>query len=117
MMNLNEFLAAVKAGGSVSFQQTQSVIAENYAYRPTTFRNGVGGDTVQNPAGTNEGSCKLFAFAQLHNLDEAQTLALFGDYYREVLDDPSGEGHRNIRNFIKYGWAGIHFDGAPLTAL
>jgi hypothetical protein len=114
-MTLNEFIAAVKAGDSVSFEQTQAVIAENYGYRPTPFRNG-GGDAVHNPAGTNEGSCKLFAFARLNQLDEAQTLALFGDYYREVLNDPHGEGHLNIRNFIRYGWAGIHFDGTPLTA-
>lgn len=116
-MTLNEFLAAVKAGAPVSFQQTQAVIAENYRYQPTPFRNGSGDDSVDNPAGANEGSCKLFAFAQLHGLNETQTLALFGDYYREVLDDPHGTGHRNIRNFIKYGWSGIRFDGAPLSAL
>jgi hypothetical protein len=116
-MTLNEFIAVVKAGVPVGFQQTQSVIAENYSYQPTPFYNGSGGDAVHNPAGTNEGSCKLFAFAQLHGLNEAQTLALFGDYYREVLDDPHGEGHRNIRNFIKYGWAGIRFGGVPLAAI
>jgi hypothetical protein len=116
-MTLNEFIDAVKAGASVSFQQTQAVIAANYRYQATTFRNGIGDDAVQNPAGSNEGSCKLFAFARLHQLNEAQTLALFGDYYDEVLNDPDGTGHQNIRNFIKYGWPGIHFGGTPLTAL
>lgn len=116
-MTLHEFLTTVKNGDIISFQQTQTIIAENYSYQPTPFRNGSGDDTLMNPAGTNEGSCKLFAFAQLHGLNEAQTLALFGDYYREVLDDPNGEGHRNIRNFIKYGWSGMHFDGTPLIAL
>ncbi|MGR8934589.1 MAG: HopJ type III effector protein [Gammaproteobacteria bacterium] len=116
-MTLNAFLDAVKAGESVSFQQTQSIIAENYHYQPTPFSNGSGDDIIDNPAGINEGSCKLFAFAQLHGLNEAQTLALFGDYYREVLDDPDGKGHRNIRNFIKYGWSGIRFEGTPLTLL
>lgn len=116
-MTLTDFLAAVQAGEPVSFQQTQAVIALNYNYQPTPFCNGRGDDAVHNPAGLNEGSCKLFAFAQLHNLNEAQTLALYGDFYREVLDDPHGDGHRNIRNFIKYGWAGICFEGTPLTPL
>jgi hypothetical protein len=54
----------------------------------------------------------------LHHLDQAQTLGLFGDYYRrDVLDNPDGVNHLNIRNFMKYGWAGIHFSTSVLKAV
>ncbi|GAA0819178.1 HopJ type III effector protein [Colwellia asteriadis] len=98
----------------VSFEQVMQVIAQNYHYSPVTFTNG----TLLNEAGTNEGSCKIFAFAQLNQLTEPQTLACFGRFYREdVLAHPQGEDHGNIRNFIKTGWAGINFNAVALTAL
>jgi len=54
----------------------------------------------------------------LHELDQQQTLNLFGDYYRlDVLNDPQGTGHQNIRNFMADGWAGISFKGEALRAL
>ena len=57
--------------------------------------------------GENSGSCKIFAFAQLHHLDEASTLACFGAYYRDdVLKHPQGSDHQNIRQFINTGWQG-----------
>jgi hypothetical protein len=97
---------------TIEFQQVMDVIAAHYDYTPTRFSNG----PVVNEAGTNEGSCKLFAFAQLQNLSEVETLALFGKFYREdVLGNPAGEDHSNIRNFILDGWLGIAFDGVPLT--
>ncbi|MGH8558319.1 MAG: HopJ type III effector protein [Methylococcales bacterium] len=37
---------------------------------------------MENDAGTNEGSCKIFFFALLHGLEKDKTLKLFGDYYR-----------------------------------
>ena len=115
---LNAFLNRVKSAQPVSFQDTISVITQNYQYIPTRFSNGSGADGVVNDAGTNEGSCKIFWFARLHGLTEADTLRLFGDYYRkDVLENPEGQDHRNIRNFMKYGWAGIHFDGEPLSAV
>lgn len=113
-MSLSSFLENVKNNVPVSFTDTIAVINDNYHYQPTEFSNG---DLV-NAAGTNEGSCRIFAFAQLHQLDQQQTLNLFGDYYRqEVLDDPQGTSHQNIRNFMKFGWEGIHFNGQALTAI
>ncbi|MCB0450192.1 MAG: HopJ type III effector protein, partial [Confluentibacter sp.] len=35
-------------------------------------------------------------------------------YFEEVLNDPNGTGHQNIRNFIKTGFEGLRFDGQPL---
>lgn len=65
-----------------------------------------------NEAGRNEGSCKISALARLHGLDQSQTLALFGDYYRkDVLENPTGNDHQNIRNFMRDGWDGIVFKG------
>lgn len=113
---IEEFLACVRSREAVSFDQTMAVIAALYRYTPTAFSNGLGEDRIDNPPGTNEGSCKLFAFAKLNGLSEAETLALFGDYYRrDVLENPTSNSHRNIRTFMKYGWSGIRFDGDPLT--
>lgn len=40
-----------------------------------------------------------------------------GKFYAEdVLKDPNGDSHANIRNFIKFGWDGVVFEGEALTA-
>lgn len=110
-MMLEPFLARIRCGEAVAFADTLQVIADHYDYRPAAFRNG----PIANAAGQNEGSCRIFAFARLHGLDAAQTLALFGEHYRDVLDDPQGTGHANIRSFMDQGWAGIAFAAEPLT--
>ncbi|MGZ5076639.1 MAG: HopJ type III effector protein [Methylobacter sp.] len=115
-MSLTSFLEKVKNNENVGFDETITVITENYDYQATEFSNGLNQDLLVNQAGTNEGSCKIFAFAGLHQLDQQQTLNLFGDYYRiDVLNEPNGTGHRNIRNFMQYGWNGISFKGVALT--
>jgi DNA-binding IscR family transcriptional regulator len=99
----------------IDFNQVIQVIEDNYTYTPTRFTNGNGNEYVTNEAGSNEGSCKIFSFAQLNNLDKEQTLACFGNYYRQdVLANPENTDHANIRNFIQSGWGGIHFDGVAL---
>lgn len=101
---------------TVEFQDVMAVIADNYAYSPCRFTNGLGEDLVVNAAGENEGSCKIFALGQLLGLDEDQTLACFGKFYREdVLQQPDGVDHANIRTFMRHGWAGIHFTGQALV--
>lgn len=110
-MTSNSFINRLKSNQKVSFKDTMSTINESYQYTPTSFINGLGEQAVTNAAGTNEGSCKIFAFAQLQQLDQQQTLSLFGDYYQDVLNDPNGTSHQNIRNFMRYGWAGIQFKG------
>jgi hypothetical protein len=116
-MQLSSFIEKVKNNLPVGFDETMAVISENYLYQPTEFYNGLNEDRLVNKAGTNEGSCKIFAFAQIHQFDQQQTLSLFGDYYRiDVLNNPTGTGHQNIRNFMRYGWDGIHFNGKPLLA-
>jgi len=113
-MNLEQLLTAIKTQPmTVEFYDVMDVIAENYQYSDTTFSNA----DIINEAGTNHGSCKIFAFAKLQNLDNEQTLACFGQYYRnDVLNNPEGDDHGNIRRFMIHGWSGISFSAEALTA-
>ncbi len=113
LMTLETFLQTLRERPeTVEFDQTMAIIDQRYRFTPTAFRNG----DLHNEAGQNSGSCKIFAFGRLHNLSEAQTLACFGRYYRkDVLSCPDGTDHRNIRNFMETGWAGIAFRGEPLS--
>ena len=111
-MSIEAFLEKLKqTPETITFPETIEVIETNYDFTPTAFQNG----NTHNAAGTNSGSCKLFAFAQLQNLTQEKTLACFGAYYREeVLGDPEGTNHQNIRNFMVHGWDGIQFEGTAL---
>ncbi len=112
IMNIDVFLNKLNNNPeSVTFDDTMAVISASYEFTPASFTNGA----VNNEAGQNSGSCKLFAFALLNQLSEEQTLACFGAYYRDdVLKNPDGTDHQNIRNFIKHGWSGVKFDRMPL---
>ena len=111
-MTLSDFLSKLQsAPESIEFSDTMAVIEANYAFTETGFKNG----ETNNEAGTNSGSCKLFAFAELNKLSLEATLACFGAYYRsDVLEHPSATDHANIRNFMKHGWDGIEFEGKAL---
>ena len=99
---------------SIDFTDTMKVIEANYIFTQTAFKNG----EINNELGTNSGSCKLFAFAKLNELCVEKTLYCFGDYYRkDVLENPEGTDHANIRNFIKYGWDGIEFENQALETI
>jgi len=105
------FTRLKKEPQTITFNDTISVIEELYAFTPAAFING----ELQNEAGNNNGSCKIFAFARLQKLTEEETLHCFGEYYRkDVLENPQGNDHQNIRNFIKTGWQGIDFKSEPL---
>lgn len=113
-MELNIFIEKLRSTPrSVTFDDTMATVEANYDFTETAFSNG----NVENAAGQNSGSCKLFAFAQINELSVEETLACFGSYYREdVLGDPDGDSHQNIRNFMRTGWAGIAFSGEALKA-
>jgi hypothetical protein len=99
------------------FEDVIAYITEHYHYTPTRFANGLGADAVVNEAGQNAGACRVLALGQLLNLGEADTLQLFGRYYRDdVLKNPAGSDHANIRTFMRSGWAGVRFDGVVLVA-
>ncbi len=116
-MKINMTIAAFleklkKTPEAIVFSETIATIEENYDFTPTAFENGL----QHNAAGENSGSCKLFSFAEIQNLSEAETLACFGAYYYEdVLQNPNGTDHQNIRNFMKTGWDGIAFYGSALV--
>lgn len=112
-MSISELLNKLSSNpDEVDFDDVIAVIDSVYEFSPCRFSNG----GMVNEQGQNNGSCRIFAFAQLHNLSEQQTLHCFGDYYRsDVLGNPEGNDHQNIRNFIKTGWSGIEFDATTLT--
>ncbi|PCI69976.1 MAG: type III effector [Piscirickettsiaceae bacterium] len=107
---MNDIEQLRQALTTLQFNDTMAVIDALYDFTPTGFSNG----NTRNEAGDNNGSCKLFAFAQLNNFTEPQVLALFGEYYRDVLATPNGDDHQNIRNFMTTGWAGVQFDDTAL---
>jgi len=112
-MTLDKFLEKLNAQPeSIEFTETMSVIENQYQFTETAFTNG----EQSNAAGENSGSCKLFSFAKLNQLSEAQTLACFGAYYRDdVLAHPDADDHQNIRQFIINGWSGVKFSAEALT--
>jgi hypothetical protein len=116
MNELEKFIATIKRSPETTdFSAVISIIDQYYHYTPTRFINGSDNVIVVNNAGENEGSCKIFSFAVIHQLDEVQTLNCFGRYYREdVLNDTAGSDHANIRTFMKYGWKYIKFEGEAL---
>lgn len=115
MNSISEYVASI-GQREFEFSELMQLIDQQYVYQPVSFSNGIGVDQVSNHAGQNEGSCKLFAFAQLNDLSKEQTLLCFGKYYRDdVLKHPHGNDHANIRTFMKYGWEGITFEADALT--
>jgi len=111
-MTLDAFLQKLNnEPHAVEFTDTMAMIEALYEFTPTAFKNG----DLENTAGQNNGSCKLFSFAKLQGLSQEQTLACFGTYYyKDVVENPTGTDHGNIRNFMKYGWNGIVYANQPL---
>lgn len=95
----------------IDFKEVIAYIDEHYDFGPTKFKNG----NLLNEANENNGSCKIFSFGKLNGLSKEETLFLFGAFYREdVLGNPEGNDHQNIRNFMEFGWEGISFEGDAL---
>ena len=99
-------------GKSLSFKAVIDFIETHYTHHPTAFKNG----DAYNDATQNQGSAKVFAFAQLNDLSAADTLYLFAEHYQSVLDHPDATDHQNIRQFMAHGWDGIAFEGQALIA-
>ncbi|MCS3795568.1 HopJ type III effector protein [Niastella sp. OAS944] len=108
---LTSLIAKLKAN-TITFKEVIEFIETYYTHQPTAFKNG----EVYNEATQNQGSAKVFSFAQLNNLSKEDTLYLFAEHYRAVLNTPVGTDHQNIRQFMANGWAGIAFEGQALTA-
>lgn len=98
--------------GQAQFADVLAFIEQRYQHTPTAFHNG---DQV-NTADQNQGSAKVLRFAQLQQLNQQDTLALFAEHYQNVLDNPTADNHQNIRQFMQKGWDGVQFAGEVLTA-
>ncbi|GGP55769.1 type III effector [Shewanella algicola] len=110
---VNEFITSLaERANEVRFEETMALIDAHYDFTPTAFKNG---DQL-NDAGQNSGSCKVFAFGQIQQLTEQQTLQLFGQHYRDVVATPQGDDHQNIRQFMQHGWPGVLFSQSALTS-
>ncbi|WP_334020447.1 HopJ type III effector protein [Alteromonas sp. S015] len=97
---------------TIEFNDVIALVDSGFVFTPTAFTNG----DVSNEANQNNGSCKLLALGQHLKLNQTQTLTLFGRFYREdVLKNPDGNDHANIRNFMKTGHEGVTFETFPLV--
>ncbi|MDB5116843.1 MAG: HopJ type effector protein [Mucilaginibacter sp.] len=105
-------LIAASKENSLNFTDVIQFIETYYQHQPTAFKNG----DAYNEATQNQGSAKVFAFAQLHNLSAKDTLYLFAEHYHSVLANPNATDHQNIRQFMAHGWPGVVFEGEALVA-
>jgi len=92
------------------FETTLTFIEQNFNFTPSAFDNG----GVVNSIEQNQGSCKVFALAELINLNQQQALACFGQHYRDVLATPEVDNHHNLRRVLKEGLDNITFNQFPL---
>lgn len=100
---------------TVEFSETLALVEKWYTLNPSAFTNGLDDSKVENAQGSNEGSLKVFSLGRLNGFTPEQTLACFGEHYRDVLNTPQGSDHQNIRQFMVHGWPGIRFSAAPLA--
>jgi hypothetical protein len=107
---LHTLITALKEN-TLAFNNVIEFIETYYQHQPTAFKNG----DAYNEATQNQGSAKVFAFAQINNLSAADTLYLFAEHYQSVLANPTATDHQNIRQFMAHGWPGIVFEGEALV--
>ena len=94
-----------------NFADVIAFIEDNYTYTASAFTNG----NQENAVDQNQGSAKVLAFAKLNNYTENDTLKLFAEHYKAVLETPNGTDHNNIRQFMENGWDGVSFQNEVLT--
>lgn len=92
------------------FASTLAFIETWFDFTPSAFQNG----SVANAVDQNQGSCKVFALAQLLKLTQDQALRCFGEHYRDVVATPDVDNHHNLRRLLKEGLADITFEQFPL---
>ncbi|GGP86540.1 HopJ type III effector protein [Shewanella ulleungensis] len=111
VISISEFITSLdERADELRFEETMALIDAHYDFTPSAFKNG---DQL-NDAGQNSGSCKVFAFGQIQQLTQQQTLILFGQHYRDVVATPQGGDHQNIRQFMQHGWDGVLFSQLAL---
>mmetsp|Transcript_1865 Transcript_1865/g.4420 ORF Transcript_1865/g.4420 Transcript_1865/m.4420 type:complete len:215 (+) Transcript_1865:199-843(+) len=99
----------------VKFAEVMEMVNDAYIEMPVEYRTGRGTpEEVVNPPGKNSGSRKIFYLGWSQGLNEQETLRLFCEHYQDVLQNPDGDSHSNIRSFMKHGWGGVWFEGPAL---
>ena len=104
-------IEAIKNNSSINVETVIELIDSLYDYHSVDFTNG----DVINKAGTNDITCKLFAFAKLNAFTQEQTLACFGHYYQDVLETPNSTEHQNNRNLMQNRRDGISISRTALN--
>jgi hypothetical protein len=77
---VKEFAERVRAGAEVNFADVIKMLDEHYNYFAVSFTNG----NIVNKANENTGSAKIFSFGLMTRMDEATTLRMFGEIYRDL---------------------------------
>lgn len=72
-MTVEALITKVKQSEILSFAEVIATIDANYSFTPSFFKNG----DVVNKENQNNGSCKVFSFAKMHQLSEKGTLFSF----------------------------------------
>ena len=111
-MTLAEFLVSIQQPEH-RFADTLAFIDAHYLYTPCAFVNG----ELHNPAGSNQGSCKILGLALLEQLSTHQALLAFAEHYAYVLATPNATEHANIRQLITFGLDAVRFTQLPLSRL
>jgi hypothetical protein len=101
---INSLLEGLK-NNTITFKEVLEFIDADITHAARAFKNG----EAFNEATQNQGSAKVFTFAQKHNMSAADTLYLFAEHYQAVLATPEAVDHQNIRQFMIHGWQGIQF--------
>lgn len=113
MNDIRTFLETLRqTPETIQFAEVIGLIDSHYNHTPTAFVNG----TATNQASENQGSAKVFSFARLQDLNQTETLHCFAEHFRTVSDNPTGNDHQNIRQFIADGWQGVQLPDTCLTA-
>ncbi len=110
-MKLKKMILKKLDNNEIVFVDVLTYIEDNYNYIPSAFTNG----NQENAVDQNQGSAKVLAFAKLNNYTENDTLKLFAEHYKAVLETPNGTDHNNIRQFMENGWNGVSFENEVLT--
>ncbi len=108
-MNIANLLKLLRLK-KIYFKEVLSIIDAEYDYIPSIFRNG----NKINNASENPGSAKVLYFGKINNISKDDTLFLFAEHYESVLEDPDGNSHQNIREFLQYGWEHVYFESPVL---
>lgn len=96
---------------NTDFGNTIQAIDSILETEPVDFVNG----EVPNTSGENLWSLKVLAFGKMMWFHTQEVLSMFWEYYREVIDNPDGNSHQNIRALQKTGIECVDISENPFS--